>query len=113
MLLLRTKPNHQGNPERHLPRQKETTPLIKRRIWVAHDRARLVYQFYTLQRLHIFTHKSWARLVVHHTSLGEMTSKLTTRPLQRILLVRNNREGWIGDHVAGLEGVKNTTDEAT
>ena len=30
--------------------------------------------------------------VVHHTSLGEMTSKLTTRPLQRISLVRRNRE---------------------
>ena len=41
-----------------------------------------------------------------------MTSKLTTRPLQRISLVRNNREGWIGDHVAGLVGVKNTTNEA-
>ena len=32
-------------------------------------------------------------LVVHHTSLGEMTSKLTTRPLQRISLVGSNREG--------------------
>ena len=31
--------------------------------------------------------------VVHDTSLGEMTSKLTTRPLQRISLVRSNREG--------------------
>ena len=30
--------NHQGNPERHLPRRKEITPLIKRRIWAAHDR---------------------------------------------------------------------------
>ena len=45
--------------------------------------------------------------------LGEMTSKLTTRPLQRISLVRNNREGWIGDYGAGLVGIKNTTDEAT
>ena len=45
--------------------------------------------------------------------LREMTSKLTTRPLQRISLVRNNREGWIGDYGAGLVGVKNTTDEAT
>jgi hypothetical protein len=53
--------------------------------------ARLVYQFYTLERLHNFTHKSWATLVVHHTSLGEMTSKHTTRPLQRITLVRCNR----------------------
>ena len=44
-------------------------------------------------------------LVVHHTSLGEMASKLTMRPLQRILLVRNNREGWIGDYGAGLVGV--------
>src|SRR6185436_14275876 len=32
-------------------------------------------------------------LVVHHTSLGEMASKHTTRPLQRISLVRSNREG--------------------
>src|SRR6185437_11009626 len=40
-----------------------------------------------------------------------MASKLTTRPLQRISLVGSNREGWIGDHVAGLVGVKNTTDE--
>ena len=28
-------------------------------------------------------------------------------------MVRNNREGWIGDYGAGLVGVKNTTDEAT
>ena len=26
------------NPERHLPHRKETTPLIKRRIWAAHNR---------------------------------------------------------------------------
>ena len=51
--------------------------------------------------------------VVHHTSLGEMASKHTTRPLQRISLVWKNREGWIGDYGAGLVGVKNTTDEAT
>ena len=51
--------------------------------------------------------------VVHHTSVGEMTSKLTTSPLQRISLVRSNREGWIGDYGAGLVGVKNTTDETT
>ena len=29
-----TKPSHRGN----LPRQKKITPLIKRRIWAAHDR---------------------------------------------------------------------------
>ena len=52
-------------------------------------------------------------LVVHHTFLGEMTSKLTTRLLQRISLVRSNREGWIGDYGAGLVGVKIHTDEAT
>src|SRR6185312_8104591 len=53
-------------------------------------------------------------LVVHHTSLGEMTSKLTTRPLQRISLVGSNREGWIGNHGAGLVGVKTrSTDETT
>ena len=45
-------------------------------------------------------------LFVHHTSVGEMASKLTTRPLQRISLVRSNREGWIGDYGAGLVGVK-------
>ena len=32
------------------------------------------------------------RMRAHHTSLGEMASKLTTRPLQRIPLVRRNRE---------------------
>ena len=42
--------------------------------------------------VHIFTHKSWVTLVVHHTSLGEMTSKHTTRLLQRISLLRRNRE---------------------
>ena len=53
-------------------------------------------------------------LVFHHTSVGEMASKLTTRPLQRISLVRSNREGWIGDYGAGLVGVKTqSTDEAT
>ena len=45
--------------------------------------------------------------------LGEMTSKLTTRPLQRISLVRSNRECWIGDYGVGLVGVKTqSTDEA-
>ena len=73
-------------------RNQQGNPLIKRRIRAAHD-PRLVYQFYTLQMLHIFTHKSWATLVVHHTSVGEMASKHTTRPLQRISLVRSNREG--------------------
>ena len=64
--------------------------------------------------VHIFTHKSWATLVVHHTSVGEMTSKLTAKPLQRISLVRSNREGWIDDDGAGLVGVKTrSTDEAT
>ena len=51
--------------------------------------------------------------VVSYTFLGEMTSKHTTRPLQRISLVRNNREGWISDYGAGLVGVENTTDVAT
>ena len=41
-----------------------------------------------------------------HFSVGEMTSKLTMRPLQRISLVRSNREGWIGDYGADLVGVK-------
>ena len=55
-------------------------------VWLDHGthiRVTLVYQFYTLQKLHIFTHKSWATPVVHHTSLGEMTSKLTTWRLPR------------------------------
>ena len=35
-----------------------------------------------------------------------MASKHTTRPLQRISLVRSNREGWIGDDGAHLQGYK-------
>ena len=42
-----------------------------------------------------------------------MASKHTTRPLQRISLVRSNREGWIGNDGAHLTGVQaRSTDQA-
>ena len=46
--------------------------------------------------------------------VGEMTSKLTTRPLQRTTLVRCNRYGfWLHNDVAHLEGVQDNTDQAS
>ena len=55
--------------------------------------ARLIYQFYTLQRLRIFTHKSCypsaKRRPIPYTSTEEARQGNTTRPLQSSTSFRN------------------------
>jgi hypothetical protein len=97
--MLRLAPTHLGwDTRRQLTRRSRDPPGSKRR--------KLVYQFYTLQRLHIFTHKSCypfaTRLYGPHTPLPRKRGRVTLRGLYKVPLASENPLQFIGSSNVGI-----------